>query len=148
MARATESATRPEQITRPQITARRDPVYASLIGLTSLVILFQGVWAGLFIREGQDFDATSSQSQWLEVHDWGARLAIVLAFVSLVVALRRLRSRTDVVAGTAVLFGLLMVEAWLGGEIGDHPAWPALHVPLAMMLVALSVWLPFRASRR
>ena len=113
------------------------------------MILFQGVWAGLFIREGQDFDATSSQSHWIQVHDWGARLAIVLALVSLVVAARRLRSRTDVVVGTAALFVLLMVEAWLGGEIGDHPGWPALHVPLAMALVALSVcWLPFRAFRR
>jgi hypothetical protein len=145
--RGTLSDTRTEPTTRSERSTRPDPVYASLIGLTSLVILFQGLWAGLFIREGQDFDATSSQSQWLEVHDWGARTAIVLALVSLVVALVRLRSHTDVVAGTAALVALLMAEAWLGGEIGEHPDWPALHIPLAMALVALSVWLPVRARR-
>jgi hypothetical protein len=125
----------------------RDPVYASVIGLTSLVVLLQGLWAGLFIREGKDFDASSSQSNWVEVHDLGARIAIILALVSLVVAFVRLRRRTDLLVGTGALFVLLLIEAYIGGEIGDHANWPSIHVPLAMSLMGLSVWLPTRAVR-
>jgi hypothetical protein len=125
----------------------RDPLYASLIGLTSLVVLLQGLWAGLFIREGKDFDASSSQANFVEVHDWGARIAIVLALLSLVVALLRLRARKDLLVGTGALFLLLLLEAYIGGEIGDHPTWPSFHIPLAMALLGLSVWLPMRAAR-
>jgi len=125
----------------------RDPLYASLIGLTSLVVLLQGLWAGLFIREGKDFDASSAQANWVEVHDTGARIAIVLGFVSFVVAVWRLRARKDLLVGTGALFVLLAIEAYIGGEIGDHASWPAVHIPLAMALMGLSVWLPMRAVR-
>jgi hypothetical protein len=125
----------------------RDPLYASVIGLTSLVILLQGLWAGLFIREGKDFDATSGQANWVDVHDWGARIAIVLAFASFVVAVWRMRVRKDLLVGTGALFVLLLLEAYIGGAIGDHASWPTVHIPLAMALMALSVWLPVRAAR-
>src|SRR4051794_29633165 len=87
----------------------RDPLYASMIGLTSLVVLLQGLWAGLFIREGKDFDASSAQANWVEAHDWGARIAIVLALASLVVAFWRLRVRKDLLVGTGALFLLLLL---------------------------------------
>jgi heme A synthase len=145
---ATQQAPRTYEAAESDVTGTRpDRLFISLIGLTSLAILLQGLWAGLFIREGVDFDATSSQSHWVEVHDTGARIAVVLALLSLVVAVWRLRSRRDLLVGTAVLFALLVLEAWLGGEIGEHPDWPAFHVPLAMVLVSLSVWLPLRAVR-
>jgi hypothetical protein len=44
----------------------RDPLYASMIGLTSLVVLLRGLGAGLFIRAGKDFDATSAQANWVQ----------------------------------------------------------------------------------
>ena len=126
----------------------RDPLYASVIGLTSLVILLQGLWAGLFIREGKDFDATSSQSNWVEVHDTGARVAIILALASLLLAIWRVRVRKDLLIGTAALFVALVLEAYIGGEIGKHPDLPGFHIPLAMALMGLSVWLPVRAAQR
>jgi len=129
----------------PKPRAIRDPLYASVIGLTSLAVLLQGLWAGLFVREGKDFDATSTQANWVQVHDWGARIAIVLAFASLVVAVWRLRARKELLLGTGALFLLLVLESYIGGEIGDHENWPAVHIPLAMALMALSVWLPSRA---
>src|SRR3954464_15283128 len=107
----------------------RDPLVASVIGLTSLVILLQGLWAGLFIREGKDFDATSAQSNWVDVHDWGARIAILLALASLFVAVRRVRAQTELLVGTAALLILLLLEAYIGGAIGDHPNWPNFHTP-------------------
>jgi hypothetical protein len=126
----------------------RNALFSALIGFTSLVILLQGLWAGLFIREGKDFDESAAQSRWVEVHDWGARVAIVLALVSLIVAAIQLRARRDLLIGTLVLFLVLMLEAYIGGEIGGHPSWPSYHVPVAMLLMAMSVWLPFRATRR
>jgi hypothetical protein len=110
-------------------------------------ILLQGLWAGLFIREGKDFDATSAQSNWVGVHDWGARVAIVLALASLVVAVRRLRVRKDLLLGTSALLLLLLLEAYIGGAIAQRGSWPSFHIPLAMALMALSVWLPSRAAR-
>ena len=71
----------------------------------------------------------------------------MLAFVSVLAVLWRLRARRDLLAGTAALFVLLLVEADIGGAIGDHPNWPTAHIPLAMALMALSVWLPSRAIR-
>lgn len=139
------TATSPNQTLDAPIV--RDRLFLSMIGLTSLVILLQGLWAGLFIREGKDFDATSAQSNWVQVHDWGARVAIVLALASLVIAVMRLRSRRDLLLGTGALFVALLVEASIGGAIGDHPSWPSFHIPLAMVLMALSVWLPSRAAR-
>ena len=140
-------ATRSPQ-TAHELHRLRDPLYASLIGLTSLVILLQGLWAGMFVREGKDFDASSAQSNSVEVHDWGARLAIVLALASMIVVLWRLRARKDLLVGTGALFVLLVVEAYIGGGIGDHAGWPTAHIPLAMALMALSVWLPTRAISR
>jgi hypothetical protein len=140
------SVTSPQ--TQPKRRTGRDPLYASLVGLTSLVVLLQGLWAGLFIREGKAYDATSSQANFVEVHDWGARVAIVLALVSLVVAFVRVRGRRELLIGTGALFLLLMLEAFIGGEIGDHANLPAVHIPLAMALMGLVVWLPARAARR
>jgi heme A synthase len=129
-------------------TRTRSPLYSALIGLTALAVLLQGVWAGQFIREGKNFDASSSQSNFVTVHEWGGTAAEALALIALIVAVWKLRRRKDLVIGTAVLFVLLGVEGFLGEGIGDHHSWPSYHIPLAMVLMALCVWLPFRATRR
>lgn len=128
--------------------SKRDPLYASLIGLTALAILLQGLWAGFFIREGKGFDESTTQANMVIVHDWGARAAIVLALAALVVAVLRLRNQRALLIGTGALTALLMLEAYIGGEIGNKPDWPNYHFPLAMALMALAVWLPIRATRR
>jgi hypothetical protein len=53
-----------------------------------------------------------------------------------------------VVLGSAVFTLLLVVEAYLGGLVGEHSRLQAIHFPLAMALLGLAVWLPLRASRR
>jgi heme A synthase len=68
--------------------------------------------------------------------------------VSLVVAFVRVRGRRELLIGTGALFLLLMLEAFIGGEIGDHASLPAVHIPLAMALMGLVVWLPARAARK
>jgi ABC-type Na+ efflux pump permease subunit len=123
-------------------TRERDTLFSALVGLASLAILLQAVWAGLFIRRGETYDAT-----WVTVHARGAEVAIALALAAAVVAFWRLRSRRDLVVGSTVLVVLLAFEAFLGGEVFDHPGLQVLHFPLALALMALAVWLPFRARR-
>jgi heme A synthase len=123
-------------------TRERDALFSSLVGLASLAILLQAVWAGIFIRQGQAYDGT-----WVTVHARGAEVAVVLALAAAVVAFWRLRSRRELVVGSAALVVLLALEAYIGGEVFDHPGLQVLHFPLALALMALAVWLPFRARR-
>jgi hypothetical protein len=120
----------------------RSPLYASLIGLTAIAILLQGLWAGLFIRQGTEY-----KQSLVDVHARGADVAILLAIAATVVAVLKLRQRRDLVVGTAALVVLLLIEAYIGGLISDHGGLAAIHIPLAMGLMGLSVWLPFRAVR-
>lgn len=121
-------------------TRRRSPLFSVLIGLTSLTILLQAVWAGIFIREGQD-----NNDRWVNVHARGADVAIILALLAVAVAIWQLRSRRDLIIGAIALAVLLIVEAYIGGLIGDHQAVEAIHFPLALALTGLAVWLPLRA---
>ena len=135
------SSTAPAETSAP--TRVRSRLFSVLVGLSTLVVLLQGLWAGLFVHEGQDYT-----DSWVEVHARGADVAIGLALVATVVALVKLRSRRDLVVGSIAFTVLLVLEAYLGGLIGDHGALTAVHVPLAMLLMGLAVWLPLRAARR
>ena len=125
----------------------RNPLYNALIGLTALAVLLQGLWAGLFLRD--DGKAPGAES-WVDVHARGGDIAILLAAVATVVAFWKLRRRRDLWAGSAVLTVLLVVEAYLGGLIRDDhvDSLTAVHVPLAMAIMGLVIWLPVRATHR
>ena len=125
-------------------TAREgNPLFSALVGLASLGILLQGVWAGLFIHEGDAF-----RENWVTVHSIGGSVVGFLALVAAIVALLRLRQRRDLVGGSIVFFLLLVLEIFLGGLIADTPALAAVHIPLALALMGMAVWLPLRAVRR
>jgi heme A synthase len=136
------SASTAERETTTAPTPARSKLYSTLIGLAALAVLLQGLWAGLFVHEGKDY-----QQFWVDVHARGAELSIALAAAATVTAYVKLRARRDLLIGSAVLTGLLVVEAYLGGLIGDSPAVTAVHFPLALALTALVVWLPLRARR-
>lgn len=121
----------------------RSRLFTTLVGLAGLAIVLQGLWAGLFIHEGHDY-----QQNWVEVHARGGDIAIGLAAVASVVALVKLRSRPGLVVGSIALTILLALEAFLGGLIGDTPGITIIHFPLALALMGLAVWLPFRSVRR
>ncbi len=126
--------------------AARSPLYNVLLGLTALDVLLQGVWAGIFLQHKGDWDADKS---WVDVHGVGGQVAIVLALAAAVTAVVKLRSRRDLWLGTVVLLVGLVLEAFLGGSISNgHHALTVVHVPLAMLLMGLVVWLPVRAARR
>lgn len=133
--------------TTESVTDRpRSPVYSALVGSSALAVLLQGLWAGIFLQHDGQRDAASG---WIDVHARGADVAIVLAAMATGYAFVRLRSRNDLWIGSAALTVLLVVESYLGGQIRDHQAdaLTIVHVPLAMALMALVVWLPLRAVR-
>ena len=128
------------------VTRTGSPVYGALIGLASLVVLLQGLWAGIFLEHDGERDAASS---WVDVHARGADLAILLGVLATGYAFWKLRARTDLWVGSLVFTLLLVLEAYLGGLIRDdgQDTLTAVHVPLAMALMGLAVWLPLRARR-
>ena len=121
-------------------------LFSSLIGLAAVAVLLQGLWAGIFLEHDGRRDAAEN---WINVHATGGEVAIVLSALAAVAAFWKLRSHRELWIGSAVLVVLLILEAWIGGQIRDEgrDALTAVHIPLAMALMALVVWLPFRAAR-
>jgi hypothetical protein len=120
-------------------------VFAVLVGLAALAVLLQGLWAGIFLQhDGHRDDAGS----WIEVHAHGGEVALVLAALATVWAFWRLRARRELWLGSLALTVLLVVEAYLGGLIRDdgRDSLTAVHVPLALAMMGLAVWLPLRAA--
>jgi hypothetical protein len=123
----------------------RSALFSAVIGLAALAVLLQGVWAGLFLREEGGY-----QHSWVEVHARGADVAIVLAAAATIIAFLRLRARKELWIGSLAFTVLLVLEAYLGGRISDEhsTASQVVHIPLALALMGLAVWLPLRASLR
>ncbi|MGY1772665.1 hypothetical protein [Blastococcus sp. SYSU D00813] len=119
---------------------RPHPAFSALVGLTSLGVLLQGLWAGLFLRRDGD------RETWVSVHQHAAEATIVLALLAVVAALVWLRHNRPAVVGSVALLVLLGVE-YLLGLAGNESVAVVLHVPLAMVLMALAVYLPVVARR-
>jgi hypothetical protein len=67
--------------------------------------------------------------------------------VATVVAFVQLRGRRDLLLGSAALTLLLVAEVAIGQGVGRSHALQVVHVPLALALMGLAVWLPVRARR-
>ncbi len=119
-------------------------VFGTLTGLASAVVLLQGLWAGIFLETDGKRDAASS---WIDVHARGADLALLLGVLATVWAIWKLRPRRDLWVGSLVFTLLIVLESYLGGAIRDagKDTLTAVHVPLAMAIMGLAVWLPLRA---
>lgn len=128
-------------------TASATRTFAALVGISSLAVWLQGLWAGLFMSQP---DTEPDKTPWLEVHAWCGKAAIGFALLATVWAFMRLRERHDLTFGALALTLLLVLEAYLGGLVVDESkdALTAVHVPLAMALMGLTVWLPLRARSR
>lgn len=121
-------------------TRARSRLYSVLIGLSALAVLLQGLWAGLFL--------SGQQGHWVWVHARGGEVALGFALVATIVALVKLRQRRELVIGSIALTVLLVLEAFVGGEIEDTHTLTAVHIPLALALMALATWLPLRSAQR
>jgi len=124
--------------------AGRNQAFSILIGLTSLAVLLQGLWAGIFLQHDGHRDASTTA---VDLHSAGATAAVVLSLGAVVIASMRLRARRDLWFGSIVLFVLLVLEMVLGQLIkdSDKDGLTIVHVPLAMVLMGLCVWLPVRS---
>ncbi len=121
----------------PVRTTRPHPVWSALVGLTTAGVLLQGLWAGLFLRP-------DAGGPWYSVHQHGGEATVTLAALATIAAALWLRTRRDLLVGTALLLVLLVAEYFLG-RAGDGSL--ALHLPLALLIMAVAVWLPMAARR-
>jgi hypothetical protein len=134
------------EIDRTATSERGSRLSTVLLWMTALAVLLQGLWAGIFLEHDGHRDAAQS---WIDVHARGAEVTIALAAAAAVTAYVRLRARRDLWIGATLLTVALVLEAYLGGTISDgHDAVTAVHVPLAMLVMGLAVWLPIRAAGR
>lgn len=120
--------------------------YAALVGVASLAVLLQGLWAGMFMSTP---DKDPQSTPWLEVHSWCGKFAILFALIATIYAFAKLKHRADLKFGALAFTIVLILEAYIGGMIVDDgkDVMAAVHVPLAMALMGLSVWLPLRARK-
>jgi hypothetical protein len=118
--------------------------FASLVGLTALIILLQGVFAGVFLEHDGERDKSAS---YIDAHANGAHAATVLAIAAALLAVVKLRARKPLVVGSVLLAVLLLAEAYIGGLIRDEgkDTLTAVHVPLAMGIMGVTVWLSLKA---
>lgn len=124
-------------------TQPRSALYSALVGLAALAVLLQGLWAGIFLRRDVRGDDAAT---WIDVHSAGAYVALVLAAAAAVVAVLRLRPRGDLLIGSVVLTLLLVIEIGIGVAVGAGTGGLTIvHIPLAMVIMGMVVWLPLRA---
>lgn len=120
--------------------------FAALTGLAGLVVVLQGVWAGIFLAHD---GARDDYEGWIDVHARGADIAIVLSALATVLVLWRVRAARSLWIGGAALTLVLVLESYLGGLIRDdgRDALTVVHIPLAMVITGLAVWLPLRSAQ-
>ena len=113
-----------------------------LFAAAVLLVVLQGLWAGLFIGK-EEADA------WVFVHARGAEASILAAGVATVLAVWRLGSHRAIWVGGMVLTALLALISFVGGLITDHDmdSLIPVHVPLAMASLLLGTWLVVRTVR-
>lgn len=126
--------------TRP-VSARAIRSFAALTGVTALLILLQAVTAGEFVsQEGRE--------SWIAVHSIVSNVTLVVALVVAIFTVVVFRSGHRVLMwASSALFVLLLTQTVLGHLITDakQDGWIAVHVPVALIVFGLTVWLSIRA---
>jgi hypothetical protein len=131
----------------PTITSSPAPAsgvraFASLTGLTSLGILVEAVIAGQFIGKKHEHTLIST-------HGMIANVIILLSLITVILAWRLDRqTRGPLLVGSGVLFVLVVVQTILGHLISDghHTALTVVHVPVALLVFGLTIWLSLQAA--
>lgn len=121
--------------------ARSGPVFAALVGLTTLAILLQAVFAGEFVDRAKT-------GGWLSAHNANAIVVIALAVITAIYAVAMLRaSARPLVIGSVVLAVLVIVQTVIGHAITDDNdnGLLVIHIPLAMLVFGLAIWLSAKA---
>lgn len=138
----THSESMQEQNTRSAAAPPR--TYDVLLGLTTLAIFTQAITAGLFVnRDG-------STESLITAHGVMADVSWVLALVTAGYAFLKIRRVNSLLfLGSVLLFVLDIAQAGIGHLITDDGVdWLiTVHVPLAMLIFGLAIWLSARTAR-
>lgn len=123
--------------------------------LTLLLLLAQAVLAGVFVSD--TYRHAGGGDAWVSAHGVVADVLWVVALVGAVTAAVQLRRAAPALALAAAAYLVLaLIETGIGhlisepsvlGISGQRDQLIALHIPLAVVLVALGGWIAVRASR-
>lgn len=111
-------------------------VLGMILGIAALLILLQGVWAGVFMNK-----KGSAHQSWVDIHGHMGEATALVAVIAFVWALVKLRDRRDVLIGTAA-FAVVVIATVAVGMAGKGGL--VVHLPLALCAMGLAVWLPTR----
>jgi hypothetical protein len=117
--------------------------FAVLVGLVSFAVLLQAVVAGIFVnQEGRD--------SWVEVHGVIADVTWVTALAAAIVGFRHVRhSHPRLWLASAALFVFALAQTGIGHLMtdGGMDGLAVVHVPLAMLIFGLALWLALAVVR-
>jgi hypothetical protein len=128
-------------VAQPTATALPAP-FAPLVGVTSLLVLVQALLAGGFIYAQQ-------RTGLINAHAGIAYLLCAVTLVLAALALARMRDGwPDLAYGSVAMFVLVVAQTAIGSLIskqGDDNLL-YIHVPLAMLIFGLTIWLAVRGA--
>ena len=129
--------------TQSAITHRASPgavrAFSMLNRLVLLGIVLQGVWAGGLVSD--------LGGAWRVLHGVTGGLLEILALAAAVVAVTRLRGEHGLATWSVALSVLLIIQGGLGAASRSASALILIHVPLALLIMGLGVYLSIAGSR-
>jgi glycerol-3-phosphate acyltransferase PlsY len=118
-------------------------VFNMLAGVTTLAVFLQAISAGIFMS----FRGGDAGAPWVTTHDVVADVAVVLALATAVVAIVALRRSAPGLMGASIALVVMLVLQTLIGHWIEGARWlVAIHVPLAMLVFAVTIWLSVRGA--
>ena len=126
----------------PSSASPMSRAFAPLAGVTALGVFAQAITAGEFVSQ-------KDRGGWITAHSMIGNVTLLLALATAIVAIVAFRStQRPLMIGSIVLFVLLIVQTVIGHLITDahQDGWIGVHVPLALIVFGITVWLPIRAT--
>lgn len=118
-------------------------MFTGLAWVIAVGIVLQGLWAGEMLNR-------SAGEGWQTVHQITAYILVILSLIAAVIAAVSLRrTRPGLVWPSVGLFVLMIIQTGLGQAMSDGGAHAviAAHVPVAVLLMGVSVYVALAASR-
>jgi hypothetical protein len=114
--------------------------FAALTGVTTLGVFLQAVSAGLFM-------ANRGAKGWVTVHDIVGEVTVVAALATMIVAIVAFRRSAPVLMGASILlFVMLVAQVAIGKALDAVHGLVAVHVPLALLIFAVTIWMAVRGA--
>lgn len=134
--------TRTEAVTHQRSSTGALRAFSILNGLALLGVLLQGLSAGGFLGHVGGAD-------WLGLHQITAPVVMICSLAAAVVAVAALRHHSGIAWWSAALFVLLVIQSALGAASSEsgQRALLAVHIPLAMLIMGLGVYLSIAGAR-